>query len=383
MTDLIAEAGFSGARASDIARGLSLDKTLAWKITRFTESSDPCAAFKHFPGPGGVEIVVSAALERGVPSVRADAVKQADGALRDFVRQHAGDRRTFEAMLAGISEGGDAFAPPEAFKAYYQSASAIWGVRARSQFLTLMLRPSFSKPDRIDVVQVSGFVELERLRPDVPWIIRRMRVLSDAGGRRSDSFVREPLDPSGSTGAALGLMPGYCSSPLPRIEQFEGDDGWVYDELASGEVGRAGAKTIVAGEKYHAPLPLHRDENNSEGRYKLTLRTPVEAVQMDLLLSPELAHFAAPRVRLLGLIEDRPAGAEKSVAPHELVPSFESDGLGSPPILQTTRVPRYAELVTDAFRRAGWDGFEHYRAYRAELEHPPVPSDLTLVCELR
>ena len=39
LSDLITEAGLEGVRAVDLARTLKLDKTLAWKLARFTAST--------------------------------------------------------------------------------------------------------------------------------------------------------------------------------------------------------------------------------------------------------------------------------------------------------------------------------------------------------
>ena len=192
LSGMIAEAGLEGGRAVDLARTLKLDKTLAWKLARFTDQSDPCSAFKHLPGQGGVEIVVKAAGNLGVASDHLDAVRKADRDLRGFVRKHAGDRRTFEAMLAGARP--DAETEAEERKAFFKAGSAIWGVRAKAQILTLALSPSTRDPSKLDCVQVSGFVDLERLRPDLPWVLRRLRVHEDDGSA-SGTFEREPLDP--------------------------------------------------------------------------------------------------------------------------------------------------------------------------------------------
>ena len=84
LSDLITEAGLEGVRAVDLARTLKLDKTLAWKLARFTDQSDPCSAFKHLPGQGGVEIVVKAAGNLGVTPDRLDAVRKADRGAREL-----------------------------------------------------------------------------------------------------------------------------------------------------------------------------------------------------------------------------------------------------------------------------------------------------------
>ena len=382
FSELIADAGLDGSRAVDLARTLSLDKTLAWKLARFADEGDPCAAFRHLPGPGGVEIVVRAAEGIGVDPSHLEEVRRADRDLRGFVRQHAGDRRTFEAMLAGARP--DPKAEAEERKAYFKAGSAIWGVRAKAQLLTLALRPSRTSPDHLDCVQVSGFVDLERLRPDVPWVIRRLRVHGD-DGTPVEPFVREPLDPDG---AALGepgdrplsLMSNFCTHPFPQIRQRVGETGWLYDELAPGALGRRGATTVIAGEVYRSALPRYKSEGNAEGRYLLTIRTPVERVQFDLLLHPDLGHFRWPTALVIGNLEER-ISSERAPG-RELFPVRPAEALPAGVVRSATEIPMYQPMVSEAFERAGWGDPSLFRGYRVALEYPPAPCEIQLRCEL-
>ncbi|MEM8874307.1 MAG: hypothetical protein AAGD32_08600 [Planctomycetota bacterium] len=382
MTGLIGDAGLGGARAVDLARTLDLDKTLAWKLARFTVNEDPCDAFKHLPGRGGVEIVVEAAKGVGVAADQLARVRAADQSLRGFVRKHAGDRRTFEAMLAGVRP--DPVTELEERRSYYKAGSAIWGVRAQTQFLTLALFPSDDQPDQLDCVQVSGYVQLERLRPQVPWLIRRLRTQQD-DGTPYEPFKREALDPRGASERTdderpLSLMTDYCSRPLPEIRQWVGDKGWLYDELAPGDVGRAGAVTVIAGERYRNALPRYRSTDNVEGRYVLTVRTPLEHVQFDLLLHPDLTHFRWPTFALFGNLEER--GASDPASKRELEPVRPADAVQLNRERSASFGFDYGQLLSDAFTRAGCGDVAGFRHFRGAVDYPPAPCELQLTCEL-
>lgn len=378
LTDLLDDAGLGGARPTEIGRTLGVDKTLAWKIARFVEEPEAVGAARHMPGSAGVEIVLKAAAAHGVAMDRVDAVRGADERLRAFVRRHAGDRRSFEAMLA--RGGRDDRIESEERRALYKSGSAVWGVRARAQFLTLALRPSETVPGTIDVLQLSGMVGFERLRADVPWIIRRLTNRTDSGSS-STQFAREPLDPDGvRADGGLPLIPRLCSRPLPEIRQFRATDGTVYDEIAPGAVGRHGAVSFVAGEIYRGAIPLEWSADNTEGRYTLAVRTPVEAVVFDLLLDARLTHFGDPTVRVFGLLEDRPTtGGEPGAAMYDPEPAL---ALGTPPVLQSTRISGHAGAVSEAMAMGGWDP-SGFRGYRAELGFPPAPCRIMMVCPPR
>lgn len=387
LTDLLDDAGLAGARPTEIGRTLGVDKTLAWKVARCVEEPQALGAARHMPGSAGVAIVLKAAAAHGVAVGRLEAVRGADERLRAFVRRHAGDRRSFEAMLA--RGGRDDRLESEERRALYKSGSAVWGVRARAQFLTLALRPSEREAGTIDVLQLSGMADFERLRADVPWIVRRLTNRSDSGSS-STRFAREPLDPEGvaavedGQGSGLALIPRFCSRPLPQIRQFTAPDGTVYDEIAPGPVGRHGAVSFVAGEVYRAAIPLAWSDDNTEGRYTLTVRTPVEAVVFDLLLHEGLTHFGEPSVRVYGLLEDRPSGGASGGGVHG-APMYEPEAaqrLGSPPVLQSTRISGHAGVVSEALAMGGWDA-SAFRGYRAELEFPPAPCRVMMVCPAR
>ncbi len=377
LVELLASVGLKGAKPADVSRGLGVDKTLAWRVSRFVEDGDPSQAARYMPGSAGVEIVCKAALKHGAGEPVVKMVREADRVLREFVERHARDRRSFEAMLAG--GGGDSRLEQEERRAFFRAGSTVWGVRARVQLLMLALRPSEQHEGKLDVVQLGGLVDFERLRADVPWIIRRLHV-QDPGTHGGPGVVREPLVPGASGGASL--FPMACSDPIPEIRQFTGDDGLLYDELAAGPVGRGAAISCVTGEVYRGPLSYLRGEGNERGTYMLAVRTPVEAVIFDLLFHESLAHWSRPVARCAGLMEDRPrvGGAPPAAAP--LMETEPARALGSPPVMPTARLPAYASWVSEALRIAGWGDTSSYRGFRHEVEYPPSPCMLTMETEI-
>lgn len=378
MTDLLADVGLEGARAIKLGRRLGLDKTLAWRVARFVEGTDSVEAARHLPGAGGVEIVIRAAEALGVAPARIEAVRAADLRLREFVGRHAGDRRSFEAMLS--SGGPDERMLQEERRSLYRAGSAIWGVRARVQVLLLALRPSPTADGLLDVVQLGGLVDLERLRPDVPWIVRRLRASARDDSQTLIRMQREPLDgPDSPPGSSL--IPEYCSTPLPQMRRFEAANGWLYDEIAPGPVGRRSAVTCILGEIYRSALPFRRAPDNTFGRYTLTVRTPVECVLFDLLIHRSLSHFGPARQSVQGLLEDRPRGPSEATQGLLAEPS-EALRLGSPPVVQTPRLASYPAMVAGALHRAGWGAADEFVGYRAEMEYPPAPCDLVMTCNI-
>ncbi len=384
MTDLLAEAGLSNARPTDVGRALGLDKTLAWKVCRFVGASDLGAAARHMPGASGVEILVRAAAAAGVAEKFVAQTRDADRLLRAFVAKQAGDRRTFESMLASGPDGErDERTELEERRSHFRSGAAIWGVRAQLQFLMLALKPSPTREGFLDAVQVSGFVGFERLRPDVPWTVRRQRAHSDSGAEVF-KVVREPLVEARRRAGSPPLFDPYCSKPIPELRQYEVENGWVYDELAPGRVGRGGATTVVLGERYLGPIPFRRSPDNTRGVYALTVRTPVACVLFDVLLHRSLSHFGRARRFVCGLLENLPTtDATGAMNERSLMcePTYAAE-LGHAAVVQTHRFPNYAPMVNDALATSGFGSLEEFRGYRTELEYPAFPCDIKMTVEI-
>lgn len=380
VADLFFGVGLGGARPAKIERVLGLDKTLAWRVSRFSDATDPLKAVKLIPGTNGLAIVLKAAREHGASDERVHAVHTADQALREFIQHHAGDQRSFEAMLA--AEGRDHKVELEERRAYYRSGSAIWGVRAKAQFLSLCLRPSSTNSERVDMLQMGGFIGLERLRPDVPWIIRRLWK-TDTEGTAETDFRREPLYPLASAGkSTLAVMPEFCTQPLPQIDQVTGPNGGIYDEIAPGSIGKRGAVTCVTGEIYHSVLPLNWSQENPAGHYHLTLRTPVEIVVFDIYLHKSMAHFSDYEYSICGLLEDRlgiSPGNPQGSPLYKAVPALK---LGSPPVTKNTQIPNYSTMLAKAVDVAGWGTINDFRGYRCKIEYPATPWRLTMTCQI-
>jgi hypothetical protein len=379
IAELLFGAGLEGARSTDIGRALGLDKNLAWKVSRFAREADPLSAARHMPGVGGMKILLEAAAASGAPAERIESVRRADAEFRQFVEERAGDLRTFEAMVTGSRR--DAKAEFEQRRTYYQSGAAIWGVRASAQFLMLALCPSKHAGGMLDVVQASGFVRLERLRPETPWIVRRLRTTTDDGHQQL-SFERVPLDPEGVTArGALPLLREFCSDPPPQIRQYIGSDGITYDELSPGLVGPGGAVTVITGEFYRAALPSVRSADNRCGCYKLVVRTPVEHVLLDVLVHKELTHFGPMTITTEGLLEGRPPATDPAQRHIWADGAEPAKRLGSGPVLKTARLPIYESVARRALALAGQNA-DDFIGYRAALDYPAAPSEIMLSCEI-
>src|SRR5690554_4498328 len=151
VVETLGSLGLHNERPQDIARQLGLDKSLAWKIARVAQASDPYAMYQHIPGPTGIDIFLQTAERRGAPPDVLQEVRAAVVNLDQLVHVHAGDRGTFELMLSAYSKEGQREAIIDHRKLLFKGASSVWGVQAFAEFLSYIVQPVEKGSDRCDI----------------------------------------------------------------------------------------------------------------------------------------------------------------------------------------------------------------------------------------
>ena len=161
-----------GGRPVDLATRLKMDTQLAWKITRLTDTESPFDAARYVPGKTGFQIFLRAARRNDVSKAAIASAKAAYDGFSDLVHTHAGNRRAFEVMLGQHAREDRIRADLEYRRISFEGNSYIWGMQARVALRVDVIGPS-DDPMMTDFACVKGFLDLRRLRPNVPWRIGR------------------------------------------------------------------------------------------------------------------------------------------------------------------------------------------------------------------
>ncbi|MFG0318518.1 MAG: hypothetical protein ACF8XB_14685, partial [Planctomycetota bacterium JB042] len=234
---------------TELGRALQVDTKLAWKVTNLLERSDPFEAGLYVPGAQAMRRFCAAAEEQGAPAPIVARVRAGYRAFDELAREHAGDRRSLDMMLAGQVSTENRTAQLDHRKAAYRANSYLWGVQARLQLKTVVVAPS-ADPSRLDAVVLNGFVDLRRIRPKAPWRITAAYSVDDEGTVHT-GFDWRPLDPDASVAdpqKGPPLVREFCSPNLPDIDVLPGEAGATQYAFREGPVGRRGAATCVIGE---------------------------------------------------------------------------------------------------------------------------------------
>jgi hypothetical protein len=370
-------------RPVDIAERLGIDNKLAWKIANVVDGEDPFKAARYIPGTAAFRIFLRAAASRDVPKAMIASAKAAFGSYRDLVDTHAGSRHAFDMMLAGHAHEERVRADLEHRRLMFLGSSYVWGLQARVVLRTDLLAPS-DDPMMFDAATIRGFIDLRRLRPDVPWRIARGYSADDAGGIHT-SFVREALAAE-LNGASLGhdapLMPAFCSRPLPEYRRVDAPGGTIEYELVEGAVGNTGILTCVTGELLRRVEPRYRTGTYHDISQMLRMRTPCELAIFDVLIHRSLfGRRIEPKLVVYSDLFAEQTGPRYRTC--DVLPTEEQvEYLGMDlEAAEMGDVPRYSEMVRCALDRGGWDA-KQFDVFRVRMRYPPIPVNLIITHDL-
>ena len=373
----------ASTRPVDLASGLHIDTKLAWKIAKLIDGEDPFSAAQYIPGSSGFQIFLRAATRKTVSRALLTTARAAFNSFNDLVNTHAGSRKAFDMMLAGYSRENRFRADLDHRRLMFEGASYIWGVQARMALRLDIVAPS-EDPFMFDQVTIRGFVDLRRMRPNVPWRISR-GFSSDDAGVPNRSFSREPLEDRTSAGNGmqdLPLITEFCSRPLPKYRRVDGPLGVVEFELVEGPVGNTGVLTCVTGELLRHVEPRFRTPRYHDHNQRFRIRTPSEIAGIDVLFHRDMfeAHLH-PRVNIFSDLFAEQMGALYRTC--DILPAQErlqhlGCGVDS---LESEDFPELPELARYAIERAGWQETD-FEAFRLRMEYPPIPTSIVVAHDL-
>ncbi|MGD8454425.1 MAG: hypothetical protein PVJ57_21640 [Phycisphaerae bacterium] len=371
-------AGIPGhvSKPAELQRSLNVDINLSCKVFRIVNAASPLDAGPHVPGLSGLRTFLKAAQRVGVAESLVSAAMAASGEFNRLVANHAGDRPAFDTMISAFTDSPDAAQIGlQHRRALFRGHRHVLGVQARVQMRSFFLQPA--EDDRmLDVVSVAGVLGLRQLCPGAPLVMARWNVSGDDGNLREVQC--EPLDSS----AEAGLVPKFCSQPLPQYRTMEPMPGIMCGELVSNGLGKQAAITCVQSHVHRAAIPRYRGEADRVGAYAARVRIPSEVLLVDVLAREDVYGSQKP----IGYTVSEHQGEIMAVSacaewlrlkPYESVAYL---GRG-PSVLYTPDFPRSPELGAHVFERMGWDP-ERFDVYRCRVEYPIMPSTVTIQFDL-
>jgi len=381
LAELLAALPGSVTKTADLRHALKLDHKLSWKVIKIATTGNPLSVGIHVPSPTNFRTLLKAAAKRKVPATRIKAVARAAEAFEELVRNHAGDRTTFDSMV--IAYGDDAGAVSLTHRrTAFRVNSLIWGVQATTQLKCGILRPG-DDPGKLDVATLNGFLHLRQLRPSARLIVSRVRNTDD-DGNVLQAAAREALDPRAESTHGLALLRNFCSKPLPEFRAVEADAGFIYGELIGAGVGNKGAITCIEGNVARSVISRYRGEHSWANQLCVGVHVPCETLVLDLFVQEGTydPDIVKPEVAVYGEQSGGPPYPARSRGCDPLPTGETVEYLGmGPSVLHVADVPRYVEMARYVFDRLKWDG-EQFHVYRCRVAYPIIPTTVVMRFDL-
>ena len=144
-------------------------------------------------------------------------------------------------------------------KLAYRGNSGIWGMQTKARVTTFVLSPTKGAPpgsNIFDSMLLTGFLGLQRLRPETPWTLLRLRSYQDDGTDMGKDHQSHSLDRGAQEAWGIPLMTEFSTRNLQPLAVRQDDDELVV-ELIQGPVGKQGNMDIYFG-RNDDPRKRHR-----------------------------------------------------------------------------------------------------------------------------
>ncbi len=373
LSAAFASVGADPTQGRALARQLGLDKSLAWRVSRIVVEDDPFVAIPLLPGRVAQRSMLQSLQRAEVPPQVIEEVRQSVGDFESMVETHAGDRETFGMMLSELTDKGRSERDEDHRKLAFLGHSAMWGVQARVRIVTHVIAPG-DAPNFLEAILVSGLLDFRRLRSNHPWTVASYGALDNEGCPVTTGRII-PLDPRVSERGGPPLLLDYCSASLPQMQETPGPDGSTSLQAEVGPVGNSGLFSCLTGLWMQGLVPRWWEEpNEQDAEFGVLLKTPSEALLLDLFVHQSLAPALNPVVISYGAMAGDPLGVSDGYKRRMLPLADKIIDLGAnPPDLTTLEMPAYPQMMEWVFRRIGHDAAE-FRGFRFRRRYPLIPT---------
>ncbi len=367
----------SPRRGTEVQRALHIDSKLAWAIHKVATSAEPLAAGTYVPGPAPMAKVLKAASAKGMNDEIVQRARAAFERFEAMVERHAGDRGSFDSMIADLAGEGAENIDLASKRAAFRINGHLWGVQARTDMACEIIRPSSEVSGGLDAVKISGRIGLRQLRKGKTLRVGYRNKLISRGNPAATAPVprRVAVEQGTLASDGVGLLRPFCSTPLPEFRTHVDAEEWTQAELMSRGFGNTAALTYFLGSLVYGYAPSGVGTPTGP-RWFILVNAPSEVLYHDLLVHEEAWQGGPPRVGMYGTAATPGNPSSYQFREDDLLPIQESVveiGRGIE-ALDTPDVPRYPEMVRYAMERVGWEDADRYRVFRLRIEYPVLYS---------
>lgn len=363
---------------TSLSKKLQIDKTLAWKIMKFIESSDILIGSQYIPGESSYRNFITKAEKSGA---NREYVERAGTAYKGFLRlmqKYTGDRASLDLMLMGISEEGCQKAFQEQKKSNFLSQRFLNGISASVHF-SVHIHPKTDDSGFMKAVDVSGFTNLLRFRKSPCRMYSALRTLEEPG-EADVTFIRKPLAIESAGKYTIPFFPEYCTCLMPQPQDTDvvpGLDDLLPDDIADID----NQINVVTADIIQFKGMDSSEVSDDVNQYyaMMSSRFPSEVLLFDLFLHRDM-NFTKPEVKVYNDLEEIKDIPTRANRPDEYRFPFDEKithmGRGAF-CSQIREAAWYSEMIMDTFKKLG-ENDEEYDLYRVRIPYPYIPGTILL-----
>lgn len=356
-----------------LAKLAGVDKGIASRLLTAIRARDPFTTLSRIPGPEPVRRIIRALQRRGTATEIVRAAELAIDQFEQLVRQSAGDRATFDGIIAQLLPDARRQFESRTRQLLYRGHSQLKGFSSEVEFTTVLVQPS-REGEFVDYIVLFGMQGLRRHRPGAEVRLATWMMFHDRPPWQLTTLDGQPL-----TDWSAGRLDDFSTAPPPRIRVRESGDTYLYT-LADENFGPDSSVDLVFAQWSRNTAPLYSDppERRRTG-LGAEVDRPTRVLQLDALVRDDVYPDCEPELfvidtsfRGMANIND-PGRAPDRIDGGETITPLGRD----PRNFRSALVARYGEMLTEVARKAGSD-LKRFRGYRTVIEYPPYGSQITM-----
>jgi hypothetical protein len=386
LTEMFAAFPDGIRKSRDVQKYLGVDANLSWQVFKLLATSDLLGASRFVPATVSMRRVFEAARERGMEPEQVQAAESALNEFETLIRDHAGDRASFESMVAGVTGASDSESVRttdlQNRKMIFKGHSYYWGMEVNIRLVTMFFHPSRAYPGSYDYAQLGGLMGFRRFRPEANLLVYRYNL--QKVGEAHLKVERDVFDHESMRLCGAPAVAKFCTAPLPSFHSTTEPDGETRAELISETVGQKSRVDLTFGTiSRGAPISQTLEGNRRfiSTRPRIWLPTRLLIVNM-LVHRPTFSRDKLfPSLKVYGhAVQSRPLDLADRQG---LLPFFERLSYLGPcsSSAHLPDFPRYEEMIRYACETQQWNP-DDFDVYRAKIEHPMLDTTVNAILEL-
>ncbi len=374
---LIGSIGCQGKGPRALATTLGITPVTASRLLRSVGERNPFQVVQHIPGTVPLRRTVDAMEAMGAPADMAEATRTVVGQFEALIRENAGHRSSFNAMLLDWLPQGRREFEIRRRQSVYKALCELRGIHCEVDFAVIALHPS-KVQGRLDLLSIQGMLGLDRLRPDASIHVGTQRHYSTCTPETAESLrggaPQGPFTLDGEpavNGLDSARLDEFCqAAPAPLDAKRFGDN--VQYTLGPTGSGPSSKVDLVLAEFNPAELGDSIGSTGSRAPYYYHLpAVPTRVTLFDLIVHKDVYLGHSPELFIYDTAVRGPSvvgDPESEIDRQQVFEELEHLGFELPK-RRFPGYPRYAELLDHAFGKLGWHAAD-FQVHRIEMDYP-------------